>query len=106
MMYCCSLECIIVCFSAVLCKVLGEISDVSDWFLLGAHLGLKPCTLATIRLAHVADPGSCKVVMIEKWLQGADDVSVVGGPSWQQLADVLKSMGYVRQAQKIKKFYC
>ena len=86
-------------------NVIREISDVSDWFLLGACLGLKPHTLATIREAHVADPESCKVVMIEKWLQGMDEVSVVGGPSWQQLADVLESMGHKLKAQKIKKDY-
>ena len=92
-------------FFPVLSNVIREISDVTDWFCLGASLGLKPHTLATIREAHVAYPGSCKVDMIEKWLQGMDEVNDAGGPSWQQLADVLESLGYARKAQKIKN-YC
>ena len=91
--------------SAVLSKVLREIRDVSEWFHLGASLGLRVHTLETIHQAH-ADPESCKEVMIEKWLQGMDEVSQAGGPSWQQLADVLEKLQYVRQAQKIKKDYC
>ena len=87
-------------------NVIKEIIEVPDWFLLGACLGLKPHTLATIREAHMADPESCKVVMIEKWLQGMDEVSVVGGPSWQQLADILEYIGHKLKAQKIKKDYC
>ena len=90
----------------MLSNVIKEIIEVSDWFLLGTCLGLKSHTLEAIHLAHVAEPGSWKAVMIEKWLQGMDEVSVVGGPSWQQLADVLERMGYVRQAQNIKKDYC
>ena len=97
---------LIVFFFTVLRKVLREIVDVSDWFTLGVLLGLKPHTLANIREAHVADPESCQVIMIEKWLEGIDDVSEDGGPSWQQLADVLESLGHVRQAQKIRKDYC
>ena len=92
--------------SSALRKVLKEISDVSDWFYLGVCLGLRPNTLATIRQAHVADPVSCKVVMIEKWLQGMDEVNEDGGPSWQQLADVLEGIGHKHEAQKIKKNYC
>ena len=88
------------------CNVLREISDFSDWFHLGTCLGLRAHTLATIRETHVADPGSCKAVMIERWLQGMDDVSSVGGPSWQQLADVLEDIGQVCKAQKIRKDYC
>ena len=93
-------------FSLVLSNVLGEISDFSDWFHLGASLGLSVNTLTTIRQVHIADPGSCKAVMIDKWLQGMDDVSVVGGPSWQQLADVLENIGQVCKAQKIRNDYC
>ena len=93
-------------FSSVPCNVLREIGDFSDWFHLGTCLGLRTHTLASIREMHVADPGSCKAVMIKKWLQGIDDVSVAGGPSWQQLADVLESLGQVRKAQKIRKDYC
>ena len=88
------------------CNVLREISDFSDWFYLGTCLGLRAHTLATIRQMHVAEPGSCKAVMIEKWLQGMDDVSADGSPSWQQLADVLEILGDVRKAQKIRKNYC
>ena len=43
---------------------------------------------------------------MEKWLQGMDEVSEDGGPSWQQLADVLESIGHKHKAQKIKKDYC
>ena len=91
---------------AALRKVLREINDVSEWFYLGTCLGLAVHTLTTIRQAHVGDPESCKVVMMEKWLQGMDSVSEDGGPSWHQLADVLESLGYLRKAQKIKKDYC
>ena len=92
--------------SSVLSNVLRKISDISEWFPLGASLGLRVHTLTTIRQTHVTDPGSCKAVMLEKWLQGMDDVSVVGGPSWQQLADVLENLGHVRRAKKIRKDYC
>ena len=41
--------------------------------------------------------------MIEKWLQGKDDVGGFGGPSWQQLASVLSDLGHMQEAQKIEK---
>ena len=90
----------------MLSNVLKEISDFSNWFHLGTCLGLSVNTLTTIQQAHIADPGSCKAIMIDKWLQGMDDVSVVGGPSWHQLADILENLGQVCKAQKIKKDYC
>ena len=88
------------------CNVLREIGDFSDWFPLGTRLGLRVHTLTAIRQAQLADPESCKAVVIENWLQGMDDVSVVGDPSWQQLADVLENLGHVRKAKKIRKDYC
>ena len=82
------------------------IMTCTDWFYLGACLGLECHTLTTISDTHVNQPERCKVVMIDKWLQGMDRVSEAGGPSWQQLADVLRKLGHVREAQQIEKDYC
>lgn len=86
---------------AVLGNVLIEIRACTDWFYLGACLGLEYETLESIRQANVGDPERCKVAMIAKWLQGMDRVGEAGGPSWHQLADVLRELGYAREAQKI-----
>ena len=94
--------CVWFLFSAVLSNVLIVIRTCTDWFYLGACLGLEGHTLNTISEAHAGHPERCKVTMIEKWLQGMDQVGEVGGPSWQQLASVLRELGHAREAQKIK----
>ena len=92
-------------FSAVLRNILIVIRTCTDWFYLGACLGLEYHTLHAIRDTHMGHSEDCKVTMIDKWLQGMDQVSDAGGPSWQQLADVLKKLGHAREAQTIEKDY-
>ena len=101
----CGRDCVLLS-SAVPSNVLMVIRTCTDWFHLGACLGLEYHTLTTIKDTHVGHPEDCKVAMVSKWLQGMDGVSEAGGPSWQQLADVLRKLGHAREAQQIKKDYC
>ena len=87
-------------------NVLRVISDISDWFPLGTWLGLRVHTLDTIKKTYMGCPESCKAAMVEKWLQGRDDVRVFGGPSWQQLAGVLRDLGHAREAQRVEEDAC
>ena len=68
-------------FVAVLSNVFVEISECTDWFYLGACLGLECSTLENLRQANGSDPTRCKVAMIAQWLQGKDGVGDLGGPS-------------------------
>ena len=86
----------------MLSKVLFAIRTCTDWYCLGAWLGLECHTLDTISETHPHCPERCKVAMINKWLQGKDHVGLEGGPSWQQLASVLRELGHGREAQKIE----
>ena len=44
--------------------------------------------------------------MLEHWLDGKDQVTECGGPTWQQLADCLKQLEEDSLAQDIEEQYC
>ena len=67
-------------YLTALAKVIIETKSCTEWFLLGAALGLSYETLESIRQTQ-KDASMCKVTMLNKWLCGMDDVSKEGGPS-------------------------
>ena len=74
------------------------------WSPLGLQLGLLQPTLSSIRTKYRDDPESCLQECLTLWLSKADKVTESGGPTWDTLADALKTMGEIFTSEQIKEF--
>ena len=81
-------------------------TQYSDWESLGLLLGLESATLEAIGVKNLGKEQACKRKMLEHWLDGKDQVTEFGGPTWQQLADCLKQLKEDSLAQDIDEQYC
>ena len=72
------------------------------WSPLGLQLGLLQPTLSSIRSKYRDDPESCLQECLTQWLSKADKVTESGGPTWDSLADALKTIEEVFTAEQIK----
>ena len=84
-----------------LCDVLAVIHDLNYWKELGLQLGLLYPSLERIDLEQRGRIASCKIEMLSAWLQGQDNVSQNGVPSWSVLRAALKRMGEHETADRI-----
>ena len=87
-------------------RVFGLLTQYSDWESLGLLLGLESATLEAIKADNSGKKQACKREMLENWLDGKDQVTECGGPTWRQLADCLKQLGEDSLAQVIEEQYC
>ena len=87
-------------------RVFSILTQYSDWKSLGLLLGLESATLEAIKADNSGKKQACKREMLEHWLDGKDQVTECGGPTWQQLADCLKQLEEDSLAQDIEEQYC
>ena len=66
--------------------------DITDWFTLGATLGLSYPTLEAIRIEHREQVSSCRCAMIYAWMCEKDCVKEHGGCTRQALISALKKI--------------
>ena len=81
-------------------------TQYSDWESLGLVLGLELVTLEAIEAKNSGKEQACKRKMLEHWLDGKDQVTERGGPTWKQLAYCLKQLKEDSLAQDIEEHYC
>ena len=85
-------------------RVVGAVRQYSDWRSLGFELGIDYQTLKSIQENNPGErEAACKMDMLKSWLDGEDEVTQCGGPTWQQLADCLKRLGQDSLAQNIER---
>ena len=84
-----------------LCDVLAVIHDLNYWKELGLQLGLLYSSLERIDLEQRGRIASCKIDMLSAWLQGQDNVTQNGVPSWSVLRAALQQMGEHETADRI-----
>ena len=72
---------------------MGVVRQFNDWRSLGFELRLDYQTLEVIQENNPGEREACKIDMLKCWLDGEDDVTQHGGPSWPQLADCLNRLG-------------
>ena len=86
-------------------KALNQGYFPSDrWSPLGLQLGLLQPTLSSIRIKYGGDPESCLQECLTQWLRKADKVTESGGPTWDSLADALKTINETFSAEQIEEF--
>ena len=73
----------------------------TDYYELGLYLGLLPGTLNVIKENNKGDVKSCLRECLTVWLQQADDVKSVGGPSYYSLIQALRKLGENAVADRI-----
>ena len=84
-------------------RVVMALLPYSDWRGLGFVLGLDCQTLDTIQQNNPGEKeAACRMYMLKSWLDGEDEVTRYGGPSWQQLVDSLRKLGQDALAQNIE----
>ena len=74
------------------------------WSPFGLQLGLLQPTLLSIRTKYRDDPENCLQECLTLWLSKADKVTESGRPSWDTLADALKTIEEIFAAEQIKEF--
>ena len=87
-------------------RVFGLLTQYSDWESLGLLLGLESATLEAIKADNSGKKQACKRKMLEHWLDGKDQVTECGGPTWRQLTDCLKQLEEDTLAKDIEEQYC
>ena len=82
-------------FAAIsdLLDVLVAVHNLTDWKMLGLHLGLHGPTLMKIKSDQRDVIDDCKMEMLSAWLRQQDDVCQRGVPSWSTLKNALRRMG-------------
>ena len=81
--------------------MLEAVDDLNDWMNLGLKIGLCYPTLQRIAEEQRENISKCKLKMMVAWLQGQDNVSQNGVPSWSVLRAALKRMGEHETADRI-----
>ena len=81
--------------------MLAEIEDLVNWKKLGLQLGLLYSSLEKIDIEQRGNISSCKIEMLQAWLQKQDNVSQKGIPSWSVLIAALKRIGENETADRI-----
>ena len=66
------------------------------------ELGLDYQTLKSIQENNPGEKEACKMDMLKSWLDGEDEVTQCGGPTWQQLADSLRQLRQDALAENIE----
>ena len=69
-------------------KVLSFLNNVTNWFLLGIHLGVKRHKLKQIEVQHPRDIERCKLEMVVCWRQSDPTAS------WPKLKEALRKRNY------------
>ena len=93
-----------------LLHVVRLIRQFTDWRSLGLELGLRYRTLQDIQQKNPGEnskqaSAACQMDMLKCWLDGEDDVTQCGGPTWQQLANSLKRLEQDSLARDIEQLY-
>ena len=89
--------------SSDLRRVVRAVRDYSDWKSLGLDLGLDYQTLTSIQENNPGEKEACKMDMLKSWLDGEDEVTQCGGPTWEQLAVCLRNLGQDPLAETIER---
>ena len=69
-------------------KVLSFLNNVTNWFVLGIHLGVKRHKLKQIEVQHPQDIERCKLEMVALWRQSDPTAS------WPKLKEALRKCNY------------
>ena len=64
------------------------------WSPLCLQLGLLQLTLLSIRTKYQDHPESCLRECLTQWLSKVDKVTESGGPTWDSLADAVKTIEF------------
>ena len=82
---------------AMLCN---ELTDISDWFMLGLNLGVPYRLLKEIRSNYsVEGCGACRRETLVLWLQRTPNAS------WRNVVGALRQMGENAMAERIEQKY-
>ena len=84
-----------------LAAILRELKELVQWRKLGLELGLSLPTLDKIAIKHQNDVDRCKMDMMDKWLQGIDNVSDQGGVTKKALVEALERAEFIDLAIKL-----
>ena len=77
-----------------------ELNDVDNWYQLGTVLGVPPNRLDGIRKSSpVGGTGEWRIAMLQDWMNSKDD------PSWIDVIEAVKSLGYIKLAANLKSKY-
>ena len=85
-------------------ELLSVLDDVTEWHLLGLHLGLKESTLEAVACGF-RKPWDAKREILKLWLKQDDQIPAAGAgtrATWRSLIEALKAMGYNVIAKKIE----
>lgn len=82
--------------------LLGELTELTDWYNLGVQLGVSISSLKEIERQFAQYHGvlRCKTELFDRWLRNDANAS------WEKLAECLEMMGEGVRALAIRKRYC
>ena len=69
-------------------EILSFLHNVTNWFVLGIHLGVKRHKLKQIEVQHPRDIERCKLEMVVCWRQSDPTAS------WPKLKEALRKRNY------------
>ena len=69
-------------------EILSFLNNVTNWFMLGIHLGVKRHKLKQIEVQHPRDIERCKLEMVVCWRQSDSTAS------WPKLKEALRKRNY------------
>ena len=98
MLHLCLLLCVGISFPT-LQRLLEELKDVDNWFVLGIFLGVPVKQLQKIESSHRGDLERCKIDMLQYWL----DNNVT--PSWKDVVRALEQTNQIVLAETVKHRY-
>ena len=80
-------------------KLVADLKDVTEWFILGVELGVKHADLRKIESKFKDDIERCKVEMLQFWSNNCGDAPVT------KLVTALENSGYRNLARQIQDNY-
>ena len=79
-------------------ELTNDLQTVSEWYLLGIKLGVKPHNLEKIEGNHPGDSERCKADMLACWI-----LSCTTPCTWEAVAQALDKMEKHKVAEEIRK---